>query len=164
MTRWGISISLMLALAVIAPGCGAGEDEATGSPTLTRAVFLKQANALCRRERKGLSDKADAWLARDRRRGYRGEELYWRTTHYVILPAIDDQVNGVLALTPHAPSADRLGVEASIGAEQLAMAKIESARSIESMDALRRYFSESAVELRVAGLDACANDDLGARS
>jgi hypothetical protein len=156
--RTTILLGLAVVMAVIAVGCGGGEETASGAPSLSSAEFVKQANAICRRERVGLSKKAAAWFAQDRRRGYPREVLNWRVAHYVLLPAVERESDEVLTLAANAPPADRPGIEAAVGAKQLAMGKVASAGRLASMKAFHRYFVESAVELQAIGLNACTND------
>jgi hypothetical protein len=148
---------LGVAIATLAVGCGGGGDgEATAAQMLTWPQFVKKANAICRAQKKGLSKEVAAWFTHDRKNHFPEESLNWRVAHYVLLPAIEDQVVRIYALKP--PAGDRPGIEASLGSEEVAMAKIQSSGKLASMKAFHRYFAESATELRANELDDCAND------
>jgi hypothetical protein len=147
---------LAIVVAAVGVGCGSGgDDEATASQALAWPQFVKQANAICSKQRVGLSKRAAAWLAHDRAHGFPHDILLWRLAHYVLLPTIENEMLKVLSLDP--PSVDKAGVDAALSAESVAIDKVSTASELASMTAFHNYFAESAAELRADELTACTN-------
>jgi hypothetical protein len=153
------SSALLAALAIAAApavGCGGNEDSASGSESLTRAMFVRQANALCRKERVGLGREAAKVFRRELSRGFPHDVALHEVAHYVLLPAIEEEISKIRRL--RIPPVDRPGVEAALSAERVALDSLASASRLSSMKDFHQAFAESGLEFRVNGLDDCAND------
>jgi hypothetical protein len=151
----GSLAAALVAMAMIA-GCGGGDESASGAQSLSRAEFVHQANALCRQERIGLAKEAAELVRRELSRGFSHDVALHEAAHYVLLPAIENEISKIRFLA--IPPADRPGVEAALSAERSAVDRIAVPNTLASMAAFHHEFTESAVELRVNGLDDCAND------
>lgn len=155
--------ALAIAIAALASGCGSeGEgDSATARPSaekeLTRAAYLRKANAGCRRERQGLEREVSRFLRLQRGRKP-PRELYADLAQLVILPAIESEMEAVRALgAPPGPPSEERKVDRLLYAEEIALNELALTDEVASRKAIERKFTRSGRRLAAYGLPDCAN-------
>jgi hypothetical protein len=112
------SIFGVLAIALIAAGCGGGNDTTT-TASLTKAEFLKQGNQICDEGNKEINAGFEEFLKKNNlsHRQKPTQAQREEVAETVILPGVAKQVEGVKALG--APSGEEEKVDAIIeGAEE----------------------------------------------
>ncbi|HET8861826.1 MAG TPA: hypothetical protein VFM94_01075 [Solirubrobacterales bacterium] len=140
---------------MLAAGCGSEDGDGDASVTeVTKAGYLKQANAACRRARAGIWGRVSEFL--DERRGDKPHEaLYAELTHLVLLPTVESEMEGVRALRP--PPGEDERIDELLFIEESALTELVFMQRIPSIQFAKRRFIESGKQLRAYGLPACAN-------
>lgn len=113
------SIFGLLAIALIAAGCGGGSDSTSTTASLTKAEFLKQGNQVCAEGNKEINAGFEEFLKKNHL-GHKQEPTKAQKEELaetVVLPGVAKQVEGVKALG--APSGEEEQVDAIVeGAEE----------------------------------------------
>jgi hypothetical protein len=118
-----IAISV-LALAAVVAGCGGGDDTSGSSATLTKAQFIKQADAICGDANKQSQKDAEAFAEKnDFTLEKASEEQLEDAISAVFVPSLNQQVEELSALG--APDGDEEQVEAITDALQDAATEIK---------------------------------------
>jgi hypothetical protein len=118
-----IAISV-LALAAVAAGCGGGDDTSDSSATLTKAEFIKAADAICGDANKQSQKDAEAFAEKnDFTLEKATEEQLEDAISAVFVPSLNQQVEELSALG--APDGDEEQVEAITGALEEAATEIK---------------------------------------
>lgn len=151
-----LAIAILLAVSIAAgAGCGGGGGDATGSsPRLSRAEFVKRANAVCKRERVGLKREVSR-LMRLQEHPKPRPALIALAAHYVLLPAIELEMVRVAGLG--IPPQDEKRVENMLTQERYELDGVAVRGTIPSIAAIYRPFGKSARLFRAYGLSSCAN-------
>jgi hypothetical protein len=150
---------------VVAAGCGGGGDAATGTAastatsnpttvkTPTKAEFLAQANAACRKVRTGLAQR----VARFERGGEGGKtEPLADAVHFVFLPTIEAQVFEIEKLGAPAGQAEQ--INHLLDAERDAIDRVAVKPRVASVAIAEKQFGEPNRLFKAYGLSACATD------
>lgn len=148
-TRFVISISTAGAVAVLAWGCGGGGGSSSEAPPLTKAAFVKRANALCKsaEEKRGKTIKAALSKVP---RGVKASIAEQEEVVLAALPPYDLLAEEFGELS--APKGDEGQVEAILASLE---ASVERARS-EPRSALDdAAFQKFNKEVSAYGLSAC---------
>jgi hypothetical protein len=116
----------VLAIALIAAGCGSSSDNSTDSTaSLTKAEFLKQGNAICATGNKQIEAGFESFgkenhLSENKQPT---EAQAAEVAETVLIPAVNTQIEGIRALG--APSGDEDQVNAILEAAEEAVEKTE---------------------------------------
>lgn len=141
----------MLAMALIIGGCGAGG----GESSLTKAEFVKQANAACHRKRASLLERISAYLSMHHSEGESSSRQTARMIKAVVLPTIRNETNGIEALG--APPGDEKRVDGFVAAQRTAIRQVAKLDEIPSMERFEAHFNKASDQMRAYGLGSCAN-------
>ncbi|MGC1852033.1 MAG: hypothetical protein WA687_06300 [Solirubrobacterales bacterium] len=166
--RLTVLLVLGVSVVVIAAGCGDESSDAdttaeatagttSGTTELSKAEYLKRANAGCRKERVDLEEEISEFL--QRQSGKKPPEvLYADLAHLVILPVIENEMEAVRALgaTPGGPDEDQ-EVNYLLYAEEAALNEIALSQRMPSREAIEKRFTKSGRMLSEYGLPDCAN-------
>lgn len=171
---------VVLAIAAVAVGCG-GDDEsgsaggAGGSSeaaagknsesggsapevttsSLTKAQFVKRANAACREERSGMLGRLAAYQRENPAASDSQTERFDGAMRAVLLPTIEAETVKVAELG--APEGEEARVDAFLVAQQDALEEVEAQENLESLEQVESYFAEAGKLARQYGLDECSN-------
>jgi hypothetical protein len=113
----------VVAIAIVAAGCGSSDDSTTTVVALTKVEFIKQGDAICKKGGEQIGDEADAFAKEN---GIDTEKPTKEEQEEVIVgvlgPALQDQADEISALG--APDGEEEKVEALVealesGAEEL---------------------------------------------
>lgn len=155
-----VLLACLFALAALAIGCG--DEESSGNAdaettTLSKAAYLKKANAACKKERAELEDEVQDFLARQSGEKPK-QELYADLTHLVLLPIVENEMEAVRALgsPPGGPDKEQ-EIDYLLYIEEAALNELALTSRIPSREAVEQKFVESGRELSKYGLNACAN-------
>ncbi len=147
MQRLTALIAALLLVGALAAGCGGGGDSTTvTTSSLSKAAFVKKANALCDEGRQQALDY--------RPPSEEGPEKQVVTTtiHAGILPAIEGAMKELRELG--APKNDEAKVEAIIVGNEEAIAKAEK-MSFASLVDMEKVFLPTAEKARSYGIKSC---------
>ena len=115
------SIFGLLAIALIAAGCGGGDDSTSTTAALTKAQFLKQGNQICAEGNKEINTGFEEFAKENNIKENQEPTQAQREelAETVLLPSVTKQVEGVDGLG--APSGDEEQVEEIIDAAEEAI-------------------------------------------
>lgn len=153
-------LSLVMATAALAVGCGGGDDDASGSPntsavpTPSKAEYIKQASAACKRERADMASEITAYLRAQRGKGETRAELYSGLAQFVVLPTIEAEMFRMRELG--VPPEEEPSIDAMLGAQETAINRVATSNNITSIAAIRRRFRQADRQYELFGLLACA--------
>jgi hypothetical protein len=125
------SVSVALALAAFAVGCGNG-GETTAAP-LTKAQFIKQADAICTRGQQRFQELFDGYMRQTPNPTPAPERTLAQWTEIVetaFAPALEREIDELRALT--APRADERQVNAILAAVEDGLRGVEKDPSVEA--------------------------------
>jgi hypothetical protein len=119
-------LAALAAITMIAAGCGGGSDSSSDSSSITKAQFIKQADAICAKGNKedeaefekfekenGLSEKKEPTKAQQ-------EEA----TSEIVVPSVQKQIEEIDALG--APKGDEKKIEALVASVEEGVEEIEA--------------------------------------
>jgi hypothetical protein len=143
-------------LAVVLIGCGGGDGDdgasgatAKGSP-LTRAEFVRQANAACAKERAGLRQRVAQF---ERRRAGRPPTPGADMVHFIFLPTIERQIFRMEELD--LPPSEVPRVDALLDAQRFGVDAVAVIPRVPSIAAAAKHFHKADRLLHAYGLDSC---------
>jgi hypothetical protein len=141
-------------IVVTSVGCGGGDADTSTSTTapLSKAQFLKQANAACAKERAGLAQRVAKY---ERLRGGREPAPGADMVHFIFLPTIEAQILRIEEIGVPRGQAGQVG--AILDAERRSVDSVAVIQRVPSIAKAVRQFAEADKLLRAYGLDACAN-------
>jgi hypothetical protein len=143
-------VGAVLALALIAAGCG--DDDDTSTTTLTKAQFVKQGNAICEAGNKEIDSEFEQFADEnkiDQSKPPTDAQLE-EVAEEFLLPSISKQIDEIRALG--APEGDEDSVNAFLDSAEAEVEEIEGDPGLLAGDA----FTEVNKEARAIGLVACA--------
>lgn len=144
----------LTAVAFAIAGCG-GDDGGSGSASsVTRAEFVRQADAICEREKSGLEREASLLLRRQTRPKPR-PELISLVARYVLLPAIERENAEIAALA--IPRRDEARIDQILNSQEQALNRVAVRATLPSFAAVYKPFAGPARRFRAYGLSSCAN-------
>lgn len=160
--RWATGL-ILIAAAAATIGCGSSGadlsssvDTSTSTRTvLSRAEFVKLANAACARERKGLGQRVRRFLGWRKGDGTPKEVLYADVAHFVVLATIEAEMVRISELRP--PPKDEERIANMLYVEEREIDEVALKKRLPSITAAERYFVEAGPLFRAYGLTACAN-------
>jgi hypothetical protein len=107
-------VAVAVAVAFVAGGCGGGNDSSTSTVTISKAAFIKKADAICQQ---GTERMANAFLSflnrhKDIKRPSKAE--YEKLVGTVLVPSVEREIKALKALG--APSGDEDRINAMVNA------------------------------------------------
>jgi hypothetical protein len=144
-----IAIAAVLAVALVAAGCGGDSTSSTTSvPALSKGDFVAQANAICVKGNKA-TDSAGATLGNSPSQAQMSDVVT-----STIVPAIQDQIDAIKALGP--PSGDETTVSSMLALAQTDVDKLKGNPALLTDPTLFADFGKVA---HPYGLTSCAPDN-----
>jgi hypothetical protein len=151
-----LAICGVLAIALVAAGCGGGDDETTA--TLTKAQFIKQADGICSAAEDELDSKFEKFGKEHKLSDKHppNHEESEEAANTILIPSIEGQVTDIRALG--APSGESDQVDELLTAVEAALekAKEEPAEFIEEEG--EGDFAEANKMAREYGLKVCGSE------
>jgi hypothetical protein len=92
-----VLLAWALAAALLAVGCGSGGED-TSTPTIGKAVFIKKANALCKKDQEKLFTDATAALNEIKNSGESPQAAEIELLPTVLAPSLEAKVEEIRAL------------------------------------------------------------------
>lgn len=131
-----------------------GEAPAVETSSLSKAEFVKRANAACTREGKGLLSRAEAFQEGGGSKGQSPQEANAELVKKVLLPTVEAQTAALVKLG--APEGDEEELEAILAARREDIASAEEVKRGKSVtEIIEEEFSETDETLEEYGLSAC---------
>jgi hypothetical protein len=116
---WVVSISAMLFAGLVAAGCGSSSSSSsTSTVAITKAAFLKQGNAICKKGNKQINAEGKKVFSKGKKPSQAQMTQFATGT---LIPKIQAQISGVKALG--APKGDEAQVNAIVVSAQSALDK-----------------------------------------
>jgi hypothetical protein len=138
----------VLALALVAAGCGSSDDSTTAS--LTKAEFLKQGNAICDAGNKEINAGFEEALPKGKQPS---EAELSEAMETVLIPSVTKQVEEIRALG--APEGEEEAIEDFLtGAEE----ELEKGEEDPASLATDASFNKTSQEAEAIGLTSCAEE------
>jgi hypothetical protein len=152
------SIFGVLAIALIAAGCGGGDDTTSTTAALTKAEFLKQGNQVCREGNKEINAGFEEFQKKNNlsRTKEPTEAQKKEVAETVVIPGIAKQVEGVAAL--EAPSGEEDKVDAIVESAEEALETAEEDPAAFVGEEGNDAFAETDKLASAYGLTACAGE------
>lgn len=180
--RSSIIAAVVLAAAIANAGCGgddnstteavtddAPSDQRAGEPgqagtdapdssvrtsSLGKAQFVKQANAICAREKRSLIEKTGAYLAQRESDGEPQAVLVAKAAKEVLAPVVGEQVAALRKLG--APAGDEEEIEEMLVAQEEGAEQISEVETLEPRKDPPESFAEAAEMFQAYGLTECS--------
>lgn len=149
-----LPLAAVIAVMVLVGGCGGDGEDTAGAAAASKAEFLKQANAGCRRARAGLRKMVSDFLELQRGRKPR-PLLNADLAQLVLLPTIENEMEAVRVVKP--PPGEKERIERLLYLEESALTRVVYMKRLPSIDAMKRVFARSVKKLRAYGLAGCTN-------
>lgn len=137
---------MVLALALVAAGCGSSSSSDSTSAALTKAEYVKQGNAICKKANAKIESAAKEDLGPNPSKA--------QVTSFVndtLGPALDEELSGLHGLTP--PSGDEKTVSAMLDEADQALAKVKADPSTITSG---NPFTKANKDAKAYGLTVCA--------
>jgi hypothetical protein len=155
-----------VAAAAVAAGCGSSSEDSGSAAnadvpevttsSLSKAQFVKQANALCGKEKTKAFQASIAFARKYESEGKPQSKLLAELTSTVILPRIEREITGIADLG--APAGDEAQIEAFLTAENEAADKVAAdLKGLKSLRQIEAQFSDSGKLARAYGITGCDN-------
>jgi len=120
---------------------------------LSKAVFVKRANAACSKESKNLIEDVEAYGERRSSEHLPEGVSVANTVKAVVLPIVEAEIAAIRRL--EGPPQDRKQIEAMLVAQQSAVDEVKKLKSLKSFEEVEDHFSKAAKQLKGYGLTAC---------
>lgn len=153
------AVLALAAAALVAAGCGGGGDSSTdastiAASTLSKAEFLKQANAICKRGRsENFKDFATYIQSHPAKTGESPGEQFAKGVQATLLPNIESQIAQIRELG--APAGDVDQVETFLDTLQEKVDVVKRLHNVASRFPIDRIFRPAGDLARAYGLDYC---------
>jgi hypothetical protein len=147
----------LTALALVAAGCGDSDDDGTtdsGAATLTKAEFVKQANAICAANNKEIDAEFQKFGEENNlsEKKQPTQEQLEEAADDFLLPMVNDQIDELRGLEP--PEAEAGAFEALLDEAEAEAEKLEDDPS--TLD--EQSFAKVNERARALGLQACGEE------
>jgi hypothetical protein len=150
------TLAAAMAVAVIAMGCGSDEDSGSASAgdssSLSKAEFVKQANAACLKPRETALQEVAAYSQKHRSEGLSDTLLGRKAIKVVLLKTFEEEIAALRALG--APEGDEEEIDAMLAATQSALDEAKELPKTSSKE-VESYFGDADKKLRQYGLTGC---------
>lgn len=139
----GLTFAAIFSVGLVATGCGSSDDN------LTKAEFLKQGNAICKKGNQEINKAANATFKKGQKPT---KAQITKFANDTLIPSVEEQVNGIRDLNP--PSADEDQVNKILDEADSALDKTKSDPSIFASN--QDPFKKANKLAKDYGLTACA--------
>lgn len=180
--RLRMAIAAAIAVVMLAAGCGGGSGSGSGSggggagaaaageeggsestpsapeaaeSSLTRAQFVKKANALCSGERSESFQELTSFAQRHAKEGKPERTLLKDMVREAILPRIERELRKLAELG--APAGDEEEVQEFLTAEYEAYKRALALEEPKTLQQVEHLFAKAGAMARAYGIDACDN-------
>lgn len=124
--------------------------------SLNKPAFVKNANAICRRERARLLPEMNAYLKKQGSDGTASGAFLADMFRAVFIPSIEREMEAIRGLG--APAGDRQEVEAILVAQEAAVEEMRSLESLSAIFDLGGRFAKADAKLQDYGLTGCVRE------
>jgi hypothetical protein len=144
----------VLALALIGAGCGSDDEGEVTAAEISKAEFVKQADAACKRSEKQIQEDFAAYVKDHEDIQKPTEADYAELVDVILSPNVEQEVEDIRALG--APSGDEEEIEGLLAAreESVEVAEEDPEALISNGD---RIFAKSSKLAEEYGLEVCGN-------
>lgn len=136
-------------------GCG-GNSGAAGAAPMTKAEFVRRANAGCRKARVGLEQRVKGF---ERLKADEEPEPYADAVHFVLLPTIEAELRAIRKVPP--PAGEKRRIHVIVYLEQRVIDELAVSPHVSSVPLARQHFIKSTGVFHAYGLDDCVNGPKG---
>jgi hypothetical protein len=153
--RWTF-LAVSVAIGVLTGGCGGSDG---GSSTgLSKAQFVKQANAICGSSRTNILKELGLYLQKHKNSKESEDEIFTDAVQAIYVPEVEEELTKLRAL--HPPEADKATIAAMINGQQKALDAIGKQKSIhEGRFGVEVFFDRAGQVAREYGISQCANNE-----
>lgn len=166
----GVRSTILLVVAVVSvalvAGCGGGDDDSSaaagsdsGEPistsSLSKAEFVKQASAACRRERSDLLGDAYKYLGKKTSSGTPQDVAVADLGRTLVVPTVEAEAAAIRKLG--APAGDEEEIEEILAAQQEGIDEVKALKKADSIEVVLEPFADANKKLREYGFTACFN-------
>lgn len=134
-----------------ADGDGGGS---IATSSLDKSQFVKRANALCNKERKGLVQEARSYFAERSSDGLPPRVLTAKIVKELAMPVVEAQIEAVRGLG--APEGDEEEIEAMLDAQQRAVDEVKEQKEIDPVNGPVKQFKDVTETYERYGLKWCS--------
>lgn len=120
--------------------------------SLSKAQFVKQANAICQKTKFDLNKEGEAFV-KQHAGGAQREELFGDLARTIFLPAIEAEMAAIRELG--APKGEEEEVEAILSAQQAGIDEMRELAAAAAVTELESPFAEASKKFGAYGLSAC---------
>lgn len=149
----------LVAVGVLAVGCGddsssgSSDDGAIETSSLSKAEFVKQANAICAEGNEDLFTQLGTYLNKNASSSKDPEEVAADAMRQAVLPGVEGQIEEIRELG--APSGDEEQIEAFLAAQESSVESLEQQRSISLNTDVSSAFKRAGQLAQRYGLQEC---------
>lgn len=159
-----------IAVVLTVAGCGGDSDSESSAPaatsgdgsgsvatsSLAKNQFIEQAEELCKREKKGLLQKAGSYIEKHSSEGLAPPVLTANGVKEVVLPVVEAQIEVVRKLG--APAGDEEEIEAMLDAQRQAVEGVKEQETLDPVYGAGEFFKEADKMYKRYGLGECSYD------
>jgi hypothetical protein len=109
----GLAVAATLTVGLVLVACGSSNDNSTTTIALTKAAFLKQGNAICKKGNQQINQAANKQFPKGEKHTKADYNKFATDT---VIPSIQSQIDGIRALG--APTGDEAKVTAIVDSAQ----------------------------------------------
>jgi hypothetical protein len=161
--RWGFFVAVGIALAAVVAGCGDSDDSASGSnqtktvsvttSSLSKAEFIKRANAACGRAEATLVPKLERFALEHQSERTSPRVKQAKAAKAVLIPVAEAQIDAIRKLG--APKGDEAQIETILTAQQRGIDELKEVKRIEPGTFAQDYFIEGVKKFKTYKLVDC---------
>lgn len=161
-------LGMVIAAAALVAGCGGGGDNsstsgnstsgnsssASGGSTITKAVFIQKASAICEEERSKITKEFETYFQRHQGSGKSEEELLADLVKEVLIPSIQNDIDRLRKLGT--PAGEESRVNAFLNAQQRAVDEMSKVKTLSQGPAGEKYLEPASRLAKAYGIRLCA--------
>jgi hypothetical protein len=144
----------MLALSLLAAGCGGGSDDSSTGPTISKAVFIKKADAVCSGGNKRMEVAFAHFLEENKNIKHPSKADFEALVGKVLIPNVDQEIKEIRALGAPSGDEDKIGEIITALEEGVETAEGNPQAVVNSSEAVFGISSRLAKEY---GLEVCGS-------